>query len=280
MLKKIYSTSIVPVNLATFILFFLVTSTKTLFAQGQNNKVPFTWPDGKSAAISLTFDDARTSQVNGGTALLDQYNVKATFYVQPGGVKSQLEGWKKAVASGHEIANHTNVHPCTGNFVWSRDKALENYTIDQMRKELSSSNLMIESLLGVKCKQFAYPCGQTFVGRGTGTKSYIPVVAELFETGRGWMNETGNDPAFCDLSQLMCFEADGKTFEQLLPHLKTAVEQHQWIILGGHEMGEEGAQTTRLATLKKLIEYVQDPSNGLWMAPIGTVADYVKLHRK
>lgn len=250
------------------------------FSLAQNTKTTFAWPEGKAAAISLTFDDARTSQVNGGTALLDQYKVKATFYVQPGGVKSQLEGWKKAVASGHEIANHTNAHPCTGNFAWSRDKALENYTIDQMRKELSSSNVAIESLLGVKCRQFAYPCGQTFVGRGAATKSYIPVVADLFVTGRGWMNETGNDPAFCDLSQLMCFEADGKTFEELLPHLRTAIEQHQWIILGGHEMGEEGAQTTRLSTLKSLIEYVQDPASGLWLAPVGTVADYVKTHRK
>ncbi|MEO8470940.1 MAG: polysaccharide deacetylase family protein [Chryseolinea sp.] len=261
-------------------IYFIFIYLHTFFAFSQNTKEAFAWPKGKAAAISLTFDDARASQVNGGTAMLDQYNVKATFYVQPGGVKSQLEGWKNAVTSGHEIANHTNAHPCTGNFAWSRDKALENYTIDQMRKELSSSNVMIESLLGVKCKQFAYPCGQTFVGRGTGTKSYIPVVADLFVTGRGWMNETGNDPAFCDLSQLMCFEADGKTFDQLLPHLKAAIDQHQWIIFGGHEMGEEGAQTTRLSTLEKLIEYVQNPASGLWLAPVGTVAEYVKAHRK
>ena len=39
------------------------------------------WPKGKKMALSLTFDDGRGSQVNGGTALLDKYGVKATLYV-------------------------------------------------------------------------------------------------------------------------------------------------------------------------------------------------------
>ena len=41
------------------------------------NKV--TWPKGKKMALSLTFDDGRGSQVNGGTALLDKYGVKSKF---------------------------------------------------------------------------------------------------------------------------------------------------------------------------------------------------------
>ena len=41
------------------------------------SKVP--WPKGKEAAISLSFDDARFSQVDRGTALLDSMQVKATF---------------------------------------------------------------------------------------------------------------------------------------------------------------------------------------------------------
>ncbi len=85
----------------------------------------FAWPKGKRVAISLTFDDARPSQVTGGTSLLDQYNTKATFYVVPSTVNQQLAGWKKAVASGHEIGNHSLNHPCTGNFPWARPKALE-----------------------------------------------------------------------------------------------------------------------------------------------------------
>src|SRR6267378_4769252 len=184
---------------------------------GQQSPSSFPWPTGKRVAISLTFDDARKSQPNGGAAVLDQYGVKATFFVVPGDVKESLEGWKKVAASGHEIGNHSLVHPCSGNFPWSRSKAIENYTLEQMRSELIEANKNIESLLGIKSETFAYPCGQKFVGRGRDTKSYVPVVAELFLLGRGWLDEGPNDPAFCDFAQLTGMEMDGKDFDAILP---------------------------------------------------------------
>ncbi len=241
---------------------------------------PFPWPAGKRAAVSLTFDDARTSQVAGGTALLDQYNVKATFYVVPSAVAQRLDGWKKAVAAGHEIGNHSLNHPCTGNFAWSRPHALEEYTLEKMREELTGANGQIRQLLGVTPRVFAYPCGQTFVGRGLRTQSYVPLVAELFLSGRGWLGEGPNDPAFCDPAQLTGMEMDGKDFEQILPLLEKARETGQWLVLAGHEMGEGGSQTTRLAMLKKLLEYAQNPANQLWIAPVGTVAAYIGQQKK
>jgi peptidoglycan/xylan/chitin deacetylase (PgdA/CDA1 family) len=246
----------------------------------QQTSAVFKWPEGKQVAISLTFDDARTSQVDAGTALLDQYGVKATFYVVPSGVKQRLEGWKKAVASGHEIGNHSLLHPCTGNFPWARKKALEDYTLKRMEQELVKTNDSIGILLGVKAKNFAYPCGQSFVGRGTNTKSYVPVVAKLFLSGRGWLGEGPNDPAFCDLAQLTGMEMDGKEFSEILPLINTAKETGKWLVLAGHEMGDSGRQTTRVAMLKQLIEYAQDPANGIWIAPVQTVAEYIKNQRK
>lgn len=249
-------------------------------SQAQNTLQVFPWPEGQHVAVSLTFDDARMSQVESGTALLDKFGVKATFFVVPGPVKQRLEGWKKAAANGHEIGNHSLLHPCSGNFPWAREKALENYNMEQMRTELVEANKQIENLLGVRPQVFAYPCGQTFVGRGLNTKSYIPLVAELFTLGRGWLDEGPNDPLFCDFAQLTGMEMDGKNFEDVLPLLESAKKNNFWIILAGHEMGESGAQTTRLSMLKKLMEYARDPANGVWIAPVGTVANYVQTKRK
>ena len=172
--------------------FFLV-AIQVSFAQSQ---AAFVWPDGKQVAISLTFDDARESQVEVGTTLLDQFGVKGTFYVVPSVVERKLEGWKKAVSNGHEIGNHSLNHPCSGNFPWARKKALENYSVEQIRDELIEANKEIQNLLGVQCNVFAYPCGQTFVGRGKETKSYVPVIADLFFTGRGLLKKikTSADP--------------------------------------------------------------------------------------
>lgn len=242
----------------------------------QQSESTFVWPDGKQIAISLSFDDARASQVDVGTALLDKYGVKGTFYVVPNSVKPKLEGWKKAVANGHEIGNHSFNHPCTGNFPWSRQKAIENYTLKQMRNELILTNKAIKELLGVEAEVFAYPCGQTYVGRGSKTKSYVPVVSKLFLSGRGWLDEGPNAPQFCDLAQLTGMEMDGKDFDQILPLIENAKKSGAWLVLAGHEMGTSGNQTTRLSMLEKLIEYSQDPKNRIWIAPVGTVAKYIK----
>ena len=248
-------------------------------AMAQQAATAITWPEGKRAALSLSFDDARLSQVDIGTALLDRYSVKATFFVVPSSVEQRLAGWKKAVASGHEIGNHSLNHPCTGNFSWSRQKALEEYTLEMMRHELVEANRRVKELLGVTPETFAYPCGQKFVGRGLDTRSYVPLVAGLFVAGRGWLDETPNDAGFCDLAQVTGLEMDGKDFEQILPILEKATETGQWVVLAGHEMALGGQQTTRVAMLEKLLPYVRHPDNGLWIAPVGTVARYIREQR-
>ncbi|MDN3654020.1 polysaccharide deacetylase family protein [Ferruginibacter paludis] len=268
-------TNVFP-QLLIFVFVFLLSEV----TNAQLDSAVFSWPEGKQAAVSLSFDDARESQVIVGTNLLDLYDIKATFFVQPSSVIKRLEGWKKAVANGHEIGNHSLTHPCTGNFSWSRKNALEDYTLKNMRTELMECNKLIEELLHVKAEVFAYPCGQKFVGKGANTKSYVPLVSKMFLLGRGWMDEAANDPSYCNFAQLTGVEMDGKNFDQILPLLEDARKNGNWLVLAGHEMGDSGEQTTRLAMLKQLAEYVQNPANGIWIAPMGTVAKYIQKQKK
>jgi peptidoglycan/xylan/chitin deacetylase (PgdA/CDA1 family) len=255
-------------------------------ANRQNKELPvlekredFRWPDGKRAAISLTFDDARQSQITQGIPLLDQYGTKATFYVVPRNLDRMVDAWKKAAMNGHEIGNHTLKHPCSGNFSFIYDRALEDYTLDKMRQELVEANNIIENLLGVRPVSFAYPCGQKFVGRGQNLKSYIPLVAEQFLTGRGWMDEWANDPAFCDTANLMAMELDGKDFEQVKQLIDRTLTNGGWLIFCGHDIGKAGRQTTYSSTLKALCEYAQDPANGIWLDTVQAVANHIRKQR-
>jgi peptidoglycan/xylan/chitin deacetylase (PgdA/CDA1 family) len=241
---------------------------------------PFVWPDGKLAAISLSWDDARSSQTEVGIPLLDRYAVKATFFVVPSNVEGHLKGWQQAVRTGHEIGNHTLNHPCTGNLDFAADKALEDYTLDKMAGEIAGANKRIHDLLGVTPETFAYPCGNTFVGRGVDVKSYVPLVASQFVVGRLWQSEGANNPRTVDPAQALSREMDGKTFEELLPLLEDAKRSGKWLILAGHEMNQDGPQTTRLKTLDKLLKYVSDPKNGLWVAPVGVVGKYVRAAKQ
>jgi peptidoglycan/xylan/chitin deacetylase (PgdA/CDA1 family) len=254
-------------------------ATLALFLAAEGKAQPparFAWPGGARAALSLSFDDARASQVLAGLSVLDAHGVKVTFYVVPSAVEPQLAGWRKAVAAGHEIGNHSLTHPCSGNFPWAREKALETYTLEKMRGELVAGNARVKDLLGVVPETFAYPCGQTFVGRGRETKSYVPLVAELFLAGRGWLDEAPNDPLFCDLAQSLAIEMDGKDFAQIRPVLEQARETGGWVVLAGHEIGGEGRQTTRVSMLQALLPYARDPANGLWLAPVATVARHIR----
>lgn len=245
----------------------------------QNVTSQFRWPDGKRVAVSLSFDDARASQLDNGVPLFDRYHARVTFYVNPANMEKRLDGWKKAAAAGHEIGNHTNTHPCSGNFAWSRSNAIEEYTEERIEHEMVSANADTLRLLGVTPTTFAYPCGQKFVGRGAATKSYVPLVAKHFRCGRGFRDEAANDPVFCDLAQLMGVDSDGMSFEDMKKAVVTAEKSGAWLVFAGHEIGKAGNQTTEAAVLEQFLKYAQDPANGVWVDTVDAVGKYVQARR-
>jgi len=240
----------------------------------------FSWPEGKRAALSLTFDDARPSQVDAGLPLLNGHGVKATFYVQPEGLRKRLDGWRAAVASGHEIGNHTISHPCTGNYAFSSRNALEDYTLERIEAEMTGANELIRRDLGISPTSFAYPCGQTFVGRGLDVRSYVPIVVRVFRTGRGFLGEAANDPTLCDPALLLGVAIDGLSWSELLPLVEKAAAEGRWLILAGHEIGDAGPQTTRRDTLDALCRYARDPAHGIWLETVDAVASHVLRSRR
>ena len=73
---------------------------------------------------------------------------------------------------------------------------------------------------------------------------------------------------------------DGREFDQILPLIEKARKDGHWLILAGHEINKGGNQTTRVSMLEKLLPYAADPANRIWLAPVGTVAKYVREKRK
>lgn len=244
-------------------------------------KQPFNYPNAMRNAVSLTFDDGLASQVLVAIPLLEKYQVRATFYVLPFHVSQQVGAWRAAAQAGQEIGNHTNAHTCTGNFHWLRksNQGLEQVDLDFIRSDIERAQQYIQRTLGVTPKQFAFPCGNTFVGRGRQVQSYVPLVADMFETARTWNDETANDPRYTDLAQVTALRMDGLSFSELRELLEHERETDKWLVLAGHEVGSRGAMTTDLKALEQLLQYLQDPKNGYWVAPVGEVAAYIKQQR-
>lgn len=240
---------------------------------------PFPWPEGKRVAVSLSFDDARTSQVVNGLDLFARHGARVTFFVNPRNMDGQLAGWKRAVAEGHEIGNHSATHPCSGNFPFSRANSLEESNPARFASDVDEAEAGIRRLLGVQARTFAYPCGQKYVGRGLETQSTVPVVARRFLAGRGFKDESANDPAFCDLAQLMGVDSDGLSAAAMLQLLKDAEARGAWLVFAGHNIGTEGRQTTLVPALDEFLRYARDPRNGVWLDTVGRIAAWVRDHR-
>lgn len=231
------------------------------------------FPDGARVALSLTFDDARDSQLDVAAPLLDAHDVRATFYVLPEPVSRRRDEWRALVGRGHEIGNHTVTHPCSANFTFSRDNALEDCTLDDIAADIDRASDRIETLLAVRPSTFAYPCGQSFVGRGEGRTAYVPLVARRFLAARGYGSETANDPGRCDLAHLDAFAVDGLDADSLLGLVGSDQAGGRWVVMAGHDVGEGGHQTVLAGALEALCRRIS--RGDVWVAPVAEIAEHV-----
>ena len=243
----------------------------------------FAWPEPYRGAVSLTFDDARLTQVDRGMAEFDARGIRCTFYVSLHNVEQRVKEWKAAVARGHEIGNHTVSHPCSANYDFSRASraCTEDYTLDEMARELADADGRIEDLLGIRPRTFAYPCGETHVGRGNEAASYVPLVAERYLAGRGYQHDHPNDPRYCDLAHLLSYRFDIQPAEQHIASLEYAREHGAWVILSGHETGgpDDEMLNVTIPRLRSILDYLGDRGGDLWVAPVAEVAEWIAAQR-
>jgi peptidoglycan-N-acetylglucosamine deacetylase len=235
----------------------------------------FHWPEGKKAAISLTYDDAYTDQVDYLIPLLERYSIRGTFYVLDINLVKRLEAWQAAAARGHEIGNHSSTHPCTINYELG---SLEDLTLDQMARDIDAATINLRTKVGVEPVTFAYPCGLKTVGRGRGCRSYVPIVAPRFLVGRGYLEETPNRPGYCDLANVNGTKIDSLPFATLKNLVDQAAAKGQWICFAGHGVGPPGSPSHQV--LEQLCQYLKEPDKGFWVDTVANVGRYIKSQRE
>ena len=186
-------------------------------AYGQD-KTPW---NGKKCAVVLTYDDALNVHLDNVIPTLDSLNLKGTFYISGyfPGCRNRLADWKRAAQSGHELANHTLFHPCTGKIPgrdWVKpDYDLSNYTMQRLLDELRMNNVLLESLDGKKTRTFAYPCGDTKIGN----ESYVDKIRNDFVSARGVKSEMVQINSV-NLFDVPAFGINGESGQELIALLR------------------------------------------------------------
>jgi hypothetical protein len=119
---------------------------------------------------------------------------------------------------------------------------------------------------------FCYPCYCTYVGRGVGRQSYVPVVARHFLAGRvGGEYGFGNHPGRVDLSAAWALPTERMSGFEMIGLVEQLTAQGRWVILVFHEI--DGSRlTVGSFDFALLLDYLSRRRKEIWTAPVAQVA--------
>jgi peptidoglycan/xylan/chitin deacetylase (PgdA/CDA1 family) len=146
----------------TFVIAALMVSATRAGAQNA-----FQWPSGKRAAVVLTYDDALESQLDVAIPQLDSAGFKGTFFLKADFTDAQMDRWRGAAKSGHELGNHSLYHPCAATFFPAEPEyTAERYRVRTMIREIGVMNRLLHAIDGRPSHNYAYPCSVSRVADG------------------------------------------------------------------------------------------------------------------
>ena len=225
------------------------------------------WND-HPAAVSLTFDDARPVHLDVVVPELNRRHLHATFFVIVSKL-TRLDDWRRVQTQGHEIGNHsvTHEHPA------ALTKASEQLQVEDAKDFLESN---FKSQVSI----FAYPYAELSPGLALWVKRYD-------FAARGWQGDSasayitsGAEPDWYNLpSQPAYTRYDASVYKSWIDK---ALATHAWTTLQIHGIGDPstGFEPIPADTFLSLLDYLKaQESRGLWVAPFGTVAAYLRAQK-
>lgn len=238
---------------------------------GSGGAATFAWPEGKTAAVSLTYDDGLDAHLAHVIPLLDSKGIKATFFLASfsgvdkdwalpnatSALSPRQQAWAAAAASGHEIGAHTVNHPCVTAINPGQGAGFRldtDYDLARIRMELDDSIVRIGRLGATMPMTFAYPCYSDALGVGPSTGQTVTVLGQQLPQGQVFTGDVDTrffasrgsvegiaDPATLDLHSVHHFVAGPRTTNETAPTLAQltavvdmAIAQHGWVVFLMH----------------------------------------------
>ena len=220
------------------------------------------WPENKSGAVSLTFDDGETSQYTLGVPALNARGLKGSFYIitEYAGVPldaAAWNSWRNAAVVGHEIGSHSKTHT-----------DLTQLSPAQLQDEVVGSKVTIDAQITTqKTRSFVYPFGYF-------NSSVMSIVQDNYIAARG-VNCTLNDEPFEFYNVSGC-TPDDLTLD-IYALTDAAEQQRKWLVLYFHSLLgaiENGWGSYEIGMFTTYLDYLQQKN--LWVGTFGSAVKYLK----
>lgn len=205
---------------------------------------------GFKGAVSYTFDDSNSSQINN-YARLNGTGVKFTFFLWTGKSDSQNSIWTTALRDGHELANHTKSHSSNGTV-----------------EDIEAATTFIQDRFGVRPWTLAAP---------NGAAVYTTLARGLFFINRGVGNAViapnGNSDPFTLPTYIPPTGAAASAFNTQVDQARTA-GGWRTMCIHGFQGGNDGAyQPVPLDAFIEGVEHAKSLGD-MWLDTLVNVGAY------
>lgn len=186
--------------------------------------------------VYLTFDDGPSSNTGRILDILEQYGVKATFFVVGKEEEKYQELYKRIVAEGHTLGMHSYSH-----------KYDEIYqSVDSYAQDLSRLQEFLYETTGVWCRYCRFPGGSSNTVSGVDMYDLIDYLDEQDITYFDW-NVSSGDASNSYISE-----------EAIINNCMTTLPKYQESIILMHDASNKN---TTVEALPTLIEKIQAMDN-------------------
>lgn len=239
------------------------------------------WPDGKIAAVALTYDDALRSQLDIALPQLDAAKLKGTFFLDGDITPADMLRWRKAQRSGHELGNHSVFHPCPRAMLPDRiHYHTDDYDAARMLDEIVVMNNVLFGIDGVKTRTYSVPCSQMLVGGVDYTDALRKSRAVKYvRTGGDQFRSVISDFRALDPFQVPSFgPVDSPGADVLIAYVERVRKARGLGVLQFHGVGGDYLDVSADAHRQLLAWLRKHPE--MWVATFQEVMDYVGAHTR
>lgn len=205
--------------------------------------------------VYLTFDDGPSENTNAILDILDDYGIKATFFVTGKEDEASKAAYQRIVAEGHTIAMHSYSHKYSEIYA-SKEAFQEDFERIQ--------NLIYDTT-GVECHYYRFPGGSSNKVSNTNMSEFISYLNEQGITYYDWNVSSGDATS-------RAFTAD-----ELVENVMSDVVKYKTSVVLLHDAT---VKTTTVQALPAMIEALQQA--GAMILPIDedtTVIQHVSIQQ-